>query len=224
MNYLVLKITGKAFSASPQLLRRYVNVIKSLLDARRLVVVTGGGAFAREYIEIAKAVGVESNYWLDLIGIAASRLNSILLISALGSHAYPRPPESIEEVVKATGCYKLVVVGGLIPGQSTASVLLQVAEALGTRRVYYYSAIGKVYDKDPTKYPDAKPLSVITARELKHLLDQKAVPGEYALIDANALEISMRSGIEIQLLDYKEPEQIHHALEGENPGTVIIPR
>jgi len=224
LNYLVLKITGRAFNADPHLLRRYVNVVKSLLDARKLVVVTGGGAYARKYIEVARDVGVESNYWLDLIGILASRLNSLLLISALSNHAYPHPPESIEEAVKAVGCYKLVVMGGLIPGQSTASVLLQVAEALGVKKVYYYSAVGRVYDRDPARYPGARPLSVITASELKSILEQRTLPGEYALIDANALEISVRSGIEIQLLDYREPEQIYNALEGENPGTIVIPR
>lgn len=224
LSYLVLKITGKVFNANSLLLEKYISVIRDLLGTYRLVAVTGGGPSARRYMEIAKDIGVKSNYWLDLIGIWASRLNSLLIISALSNYAYPRPPESVEEAVKAIGCYKLVVMGGLLPGQSTASVLLQVAEALNVKRVYYFSAIGKVYDKDPAKYPDARPLSLIAASELKSILVQKALPGEYALIDVNALDIAIRSSIEIQILDYREPEQIYRALQGENPGTAIIPR
>lgn len=224
MNYLILKITGKAFDADTSLLRKYVNVLKDLSVNYRLIIVTGGGSQSRKYIEMAKDIGVESNYWLDLIGIWVSRINSLLLISALRPHTYPYPATSLEEAITASESHRIVVMGGLLPGQSTASVLLELGEALGSRRVYYYSAIGRVYDKDPAKHPDAKPYSTITITELRSILEQRSMPGEYALIDLKALDIAMRSGIEIQVLDYRDPEQIRLALQGENPGTVIIPR
>lgn len=224
LNYLVVKITGKAFDAGSTLIKKYVSVLRSLLDSYRAIVITGGGSTARKYMDIARDIGVKSNYWLDSIGIWTSRLNSLLLISALSEYAYPRPPENLEEALRAVGCHKLVVMGGLMAGQSTASVLLQVAEALEVKRVYYFSAVGRVYDKDPAKYPDAKPFSVITASELKSILEQSNLPGEYALIDSKALDIALRSAIQIQLLDYKDPHQIEAALQGSNPGTIIIPK
>ncbi|MEM4868821.1 MAG: UMP kinase [Desulfurococcaceae archaeon] len=221
---IVLKITGRAFDDEPDMLARYISVFKKLLEKYKMVVVTGGGRIARKYIDLLRQAGLESNYWLDTIGIWVSRLNAFLLVAALSPYTYPRPATSIEEAVTALGSFKAVIMGGLIPGQSTASVLLQVAEALGVRRVYYYSAVGKVYTKDPSRYPDAEPLSTITASELKKMLEQSLLPGEYALIDTKALDLAIRSNITIQVLFYREPEQLLRALEGENPGTVIIPR
>jgi uridylate kinase len=103
-------------------------------------------------------------------------------------------------------------------------VLLQAAEALGVKRVYYFSAIGKVYTKDPTKHPDAKPLSELSASELKKIVEQKTLPGDYALIDSQALEYAIRSGVEIQVLDYKNPELMFEAMRGKNPGSRILPK
>ncbi len=219
---LVIKLTGKAFD-NPEVLSKHINVLKNLLEKYRIVLVAGGGGNARKYIELASRIGVNSNYWLDLIGIWASRVNGLVLISALSNYAYPFTPVTIEEVLRAVKYSRLVVMGGLIPGQSTASTLLEVAEALSARRVYYYSAVGRVYDKDPAKYSDAKPFSIIKASELKTLLVQKILPGEYALIDEKALDLAIRSRIKIQLLDYREPSQIYSALRGENPGTLIVP-
>lgn len=221
---IVLKITGKAFDEEPLLIKRYVSVLRKLVERYNIVVVTGGGKTARRYIDIIRQTGVESNYWLDLAGIWVSRLNALLIIAALTPYSYPKPASSIEEAIVALGPFKIVVMGGLVPGQSTASVLLQVAEAFSVRRVYYYSVVGKVYTKDPLKHPDAEPLSIVTASELKGILEQSLLPGEYALIDTRALDIAIRSGIEIQVLFYKEPEQLFEALEGGNPGTTIIPR
>lgn len=221
---LVIKITGKAFDENAHLLKRYTTTLKDLADRYRLVVVTGGGRMARKYIETLQQIGVDSNYWLDTLGIWISRINALTLIAALSSYSYPLPATSIEEALIALGSHRAVFMGGLVPGQSTASVLLQVAEAVGAKRAFYFSAIGKVYDKDPQKYPGATPLSSITASELKSLLEQKLIPGEYALIDTKALDIAIRSGITVQIISYKEPEKIYEALEGKNPGSIILPK
>ncbi|MCC6034195.1 MAG: UMP kinase [Desulfurococcaceae archaeon] len=220
---MVLKITGKAFTSS-DLLLRYIEVIRALSKTHRVVVVTGGGEIARRYIEVARGININSNYWLDEIGIWVSRLNALLLIGALSPFTSPTPPQTLEDIIRAAILYPVTVTGGLIPGQSTALVLLQVAEALGASRVYYFSAIGKVYSKDPTKYPDAQPLSEITVTELKRVIEQKILPGDYALVDLHALELAIRSNIEIQILDYKKPELLFEALRGQNPGTRILPR
>jgi uridylate kinase len=220
---LVIKITGKAFE-DLALIEKFVRVLENLLQEYRVITVVGGGGIARRYIEAARALKVKSNYWLDLIGIWASRLNGLLLISALSGYAHPSIPTSLEEALTALKYSKLVVMGGLIPGQSTAATLLEVAEAVGAEKVYYYSAVGQVYDKDPLKHPNAKPLKVVMASELKALLEQKILPGEYALIDEKALDIAIRSKIEIYILNYREPEQIFSALRGENPGSLILPK
>jgi uridylate kinase len=222
-NILVLKITGKLFDDEVELLRKYVKIIKDLAMRYRIAIICGGGRVARRYIELAKSIGVDSNYWLDVIGINASRLNSYLLISSLQPYTYPKPIESLIEVQNAICSYKVVVAGGLIPGQSTASVALEIAEALGVDKVIMFSAIDKVYDKDPKRYPDAKSFNEITITKLREILNGKQIPGEYALIDLRALDIAERSKIVINIIHYKDPEKIYEVLKGGNPGTIIHP-
>ncbi|RLG81052.1 MAG: UMP kinase [Thermoprotei archaeon] len=220
---IVIKLTGKVFEEL-KLLARYIGDLEKLAKNGKYVVVTGGGGIARKYISMAKELGVKSNYWLDHIGIQASRLNALLLISALYPYAYPKVVETLEEAVNAITNYNLVVMGGLIPGQSTVAVAVEVAEAVGADTLVDIAAIDYVYDKDPKVYRDAQRLYTINASELAMLLEQKKLPGEYALIDTRALELAIRSRIKIYVTYYKVPENLIKALRGENPGTIIYPR
>jgi len=219
---IVVKLTGKVFEDS-DLIRGYVEVFRELSNQYRIVVVTGGGRIAREYIELARKTGVSSNYWLDMIGIMVSRVNSYLLISNLYPLAYHKPIESLDELQSAVKTSRIIVLGGLIPGQSTASVVVESAEALGVEDVIYLSAIDHVYDKDPVKYSDARMYTEIKASTLIELLKQEILPGEYALIDIRALELAIRSKIKIYLAHYKDPRNITRIINGENPGTIIYP-
>ncbi len=220
---LVLKITGKLFNDN-NLINEYIELFKKLIKDYKLVIICGGGKLAREYIERARELGVNSKYWLDHIGIIASRLNSYLLISKLYPQTYPKPVETLEELQYAVKSSDITILGGLIPGQSTASVALEVAEALNVEQVIMASAIDHVYDKDPTKYVDAKAFNEIDASKLIEILEQETLPGEYALIDAHALKLAIRSGITIHVVYYRDPENVLRVLKGENPGTIIHPR
>lgn len=225
MDY-VLKITGKAFTLeNTRVLRRYVEVLRELASrGYRIAVVAGGGFIARQYIDMARSLGVESNYWLDSIAIKASRLNAQLIATALHPIAYPKPAESLEELVETASRYKIVVIGGLIPGQSTATVAVEVAEALGVDTIVNAGAIDYVYTKDPTRHPNAKPLKQVTATQLLKLLETKMLPGQYELLDIHAIEIMKRSKIKMILTHYKKPENIMKiVLERQNPGTIILP-
>ncbi len=219
---LVIKLTGKIFDEE-KLLKKYIELFDKLVEKYRLVLIAGGGLLARKYIEKARKIGIDSNYWLDIIGIIASRLNSYLLISGLEKHTYPNPITSLEELLEKIRLARIVVAGGLIPNQSTASVALEFAEALDVKEIIDVSAVDHVYDKDPRRYSNAKKYTEIKASELIEILKQKNLPGEYALIDIRALEIAIRSKIKIYLTFFKEPENIFKILRGENPGTIIYP-
>jgi len=219
----VVKLTGKIFD-EPELVKQYLSIFREIVGSgEKLVVVSGGGFIARRYIDYMKKLGVDSNYLLDMVGIHASRLNSYLIIYPLREYAYPKPAETLEELMKAIQFSKIVVLGGLIPGQSTAAVALEAAEAIGVHRVIDISAVDHVYDKNPLTHPDAKPFKEIKASDLINILKQEILPGEYALIDIHALMLAIRSKIVIQTTYYKEPEQLKQALRGENPGTTIYP-
>ncbi len=225
MDY-VLKITGKAFTPENiGLVAEYIVLFRELVEkGYRITVVAGGGPVARQYIEMARRIGVDSNYWLDTIAIKAARLNAQLIAAALYPLAYPKPAETLEELVAAASNHKIVVLGGLVPGQSTATVAVEAAEALGVNTIVNAGAIDYVYTKDPTKHPDAKPLKQVTATQLLELLETKTLPGQYELLDVHAIEIMRRSKIKMILTHYKKPENIKKIiLENQNPGTIILP-
>jgi uridylate kinase len=123
---LVVKLSGRIFD-DESLVLKYSQVVKR--RSEKVGIVTGGGEVARRYIAVAKRGGA-SNTFQDLLGIYASRLNALLLISLL-DNAYPRVPTNIEEFLEAWRTHQVVVSGGFQPGQSTATVAALVAEAVG---------------------------------------------------------------------------------------------
>ncbi len=220
---LIIKLTGKAFN-NAEIIKSHIDTYKGIIgQGYKIAIIAGGGEIARRYIDIARRAGLQSNYWLDMLGIMASRLNAYLLQSLLRPMSYPRVPAGLEEVVEGLDRYPVIVIGGLIPGQSTASVAVEVAEALGSQIVVDYSVIGMVYDRDPAKYPDAKPIKEISAKELIELLEQSSEPGHYEFFDKKALTLAVRSRIKIYVTSYKEPGSIWTILSNGNPGTIIYP-
>ena len=66
--------------------RDYADVLRNLKEENDVFVVVGGGKTAREYIDIARSLGV-SEAMCDDVGIEVTRLNAKLLIAALGEDA-----------------------------------------------------------------------------------------------------------------------------------------
>ena len=64
-------------------LQQYADALRQLAADHQIYVVVGGGRIAREYIEKARTLGA-SEMFCDLIGIGATKLNSALLVAALG--------------------------------------------------------------------------------------------------------------------------------------------
>ncbi len=221
----VLKITGKAFEPENVLvLSKYRNVLEKLvLDGYKFVIIAGGGFIARKYIDMARRLGIKEAFWLDEIGIRASRLNALLLSLLLQPYSYPYPLEEISEVIDKIRINRIVVMGGLVPGQSTATTAVEIAEAIGSKTILNAGAVDYVYTKDPAKHPDAKPLHTVKASELLKILETRMLPGEYQLLDQHAVDIMIRSSIKMILFHYQKPEKIIQAIKGENPGTIIVP-
>ncbi len=220
---VVVKVSGKLFDEDDYvLIKRLADTISAASRETRVVVVAGGGRLARRYIEAARRAGAGSNYVLDEIGIAVSRLNALLLASVIDG-AYPRPATSLGELVEAIAVHRVVAMGGLIPGQSTAAVAVEAAEAVGADLVIDLASVPYVYDKDPSRHRDARPLRRVTTRELLRVMEQGAAPGQYQLIDLHAVMLMERSGIRIVLTSYRRPEAILDILHGRIEGTEIVP-
>ncbi|MGC8994401.1 MAG: UMP kinase [Pyrobaculum sp.] len=213
---LVIKLSGRIFD-DEELVLRYASVINKLPG--KIGVVAGGGELARRYIAVARRGGA-SNTFQDLLGIYASRLNALLLISLLRD-AYPRVPANLEEFLAAWGGHRVVVAGGFQPGQSTATVAALVAEAVGSPVLLNAANIDAVYSDDPRRNPNARRIPEMRYDEFEKILHSSALPGGYELMDVWSLSILRRNCITTYIFDGRRPDHIEAIARGENPGSRI---
>ncbi|MEM2226067.1 MAG: UMP kinase [Candidatus Bathyarchaeia archaeon] len=222
----VVKISGSVFpkSLETDLIKSYAAELRALREeGHGLIVVTGGGANARNYIRALRELGGSESH-CDEIGIRVSRLNALLLISALGDAAHPLVPEDLGQLLAYFSTGKIVVMGGLQPGHSTNAVAALAAEAIRADLLVNATDVDGIYTTDPKADPFARKLDEIGARELlKMVLQGSLWAGAYELIDPVAVGIIARSKIPALVVNGMDPKNLTRALRGERIGTKIIP-
>ncbi len=226
---VVLKIGGSLIQdeSGNIILERFAEYAKTILKLRKEnmdipAIILGGGKIARKYIEAARKLGAPESL-CDEIGIRATQLNAQLMVGALDREAYPTIPETLQEVAGAVATGKIVVVGGLQPGQSTNAVAALVAERIKADILINVTDVDGVYTKDPKKDPNAKKIDKITIKEIQEIISEKGFSaGKYELFDPVALKILERSKIPAWIISGEDPQNILKVVAGENIGTRIV--
>jgi len=222
---VVLKVGGHLFPEVPALaaIAAYGAMLRDLQGlGHRVVVVTGGGRVARTYIEAARGLGA-SEVACDQLGIEVSRLNARLVIATMGEAAYPEPVTTLSQLVTAFTSHKVVVVGGLQPGQSTNAVGILAAEAVHADLLLNATDVDGVYTADPAEDALARKLTVVRTDELLRLLLAKELwAGSYALFDPVAIKLVERSRIPTRIIDGRDPATVVAAVQGAAVGTLIV--
>ncbi|MHA1962048.1 MAG: UMP kinase [Candidatus Thorarchaeota archaeon] len=223
----VLKIGGSllyddAGEVLTDRIRKYADVILGLSkEGHQLIIVVGGGKPARVFITAARELGA-SEAQCDWIGIKMARQNAELLGAALGGAAYPKIVESLDELEIAVQHGKVVLLGGLIPAQSTNAVAAVAAETVGAEKLFNATNVDGVYDKDP-KLSGAKKLDTVKIAELRSILSGGGTrAGEYKLFDPVAIRVVERSKISAVIFDGTLPENLRYIFEGKKIGSVIV--
>ncbi len=229
---VVIKIGGSLLfkenkSIDLEKITEFCDIIKNKNNLDMIVIVCGGGIIAREYINaVRKFSGNES--LCDLFGIELSRINSKLLISNLGDLSYPQVPTSIEDLSKALLFKKIIIMGGLQPGQSTTSVAIEVAEFIKANEIIILTDVDGLYDKDPNEFKDAKLLPHVNYTQLEDLIvktfgNNQAAAGEYRIFDTVSLQLLKRSNIQLYLMNGRDLNQFRKLYNGQKPtiGTRI---
>jgi uridylate kinase len=210
-------------------LKKYAIMLSEISKKVQLVVVAGGGKVARHYISTARSFGSDEAS-LDMLGIEVSRLNARLLILALGDQAYPVVPEDLEQVSKAvtgnsgtsSNSSRVVVTGGLHPGQSTNATAALIAEKVKASKFLNATDVNGIYDSDPNKNKGAKLFKEITVKKCIELLgSEDSVAGAYDLMDIVALKVIERSKIHTVVLK-SDPAAIKNAISRSGIGTRIV--
>ncbi|MFH1789019.1 MAG: UMP kinase [Candidatus Altiarchaeota archaeon] len=204
-------------------LAKITGFLRTLSEKHTLYVVAGGGKIARKYQQTARASGADDEL-LDWLGIYTTRLNALLLASAVGKRANRRIPQTIEEALSLSRTHPILVMGGTDPKHSTDAVAAELAYSAGAELFINASNIDGVYDKDPKKNSDAKLIERMSAKELLALVEKiPQSPGDYALIDRMAVESVMRSKVKTIVLNGRDLDNIRKAVLGEEfKGTTIL--
>jgi uridylate kinase len=202
-------------------IKEYADLIRSLVDSgHNLVVVVGGGRPAREFISAARTLGA-SEAQCDWLGIKLARNNAELLCAALGEIAYPKIVEDLDELEVAATEAEVVLMGGLIPGQSTNAVAAIAAESVGANMLLNATNVDGVYDRDP-KEDGAKKLDSVSIEQLQEILSGGSTKaGEYRLFDPVAIRVVGRSKIPTVIFDGTTPSNLTRAVNGEKVGTIV---
>ena len=221
---IVVRIGGSVV-ASPvntELMSKYADIIKTVKNqGHEVAVVVGGGALAREFIGIAKNLGLDMA-GQDEIAISCSRLFAQLFLKKLGDAACSKVAITLDDAAECLGEGKIVVMGGLKPGITTDTVAALVAERVNAELLVKGTDQNGVYDKDPRKHPDAVKLDRLSVEDLAKVFEQNEhKAGIHQIIDPEAIKVLKRKRLKLVVVNGFKPENIVAAIKGENVGTVI---
>jgi uridylate kinase len=220
---IVIKLSGSIFNqdTNHDSIKNYAQMLIDISNNVQPIAIAGGGKIARHYIDLARSLGSdEAN--LDIIGIEVSRLNAKLLIAALGDQAYSQVPRNLEEVAIAVASGKIVIAGGLHPGQSTNATSALIAETSRASGFVNSTDVDGIYDSDPNVNPNARLFREITVNECMEILRaERTVAGTYDLMDIIALKVIERSKIPTRVIR-SDVGNIRDAIDGKEIGTKII--
>lgn len=225
MTRVVISVGGSVLvpSLDGHRLKEWAESLINLTNAGiQIFAVVGGGGEARRYIDACRSVGMDEAS-SDEIGIQVTRINAALLIGALKEHAYPTVAESYREAKTAGLSGKIVVMGGVTPGQTTDAVAAVLAEQVGASLMINMTAIDGIYTADPKKDASAKKHDLLSPQGLIDLImKEKMCAGSNMVIDLVAAKITERSCIPLVVIDGRTPALIEKALlKGEFCGTIV---
>jgi len=220
----VLKLGGHLLfdeDINTEVLAKYAELLKRCYDGGRWVVVVGGGSLARKYINAARKLGFDEAS-CDEIAVRVTRVHAYLLAKALDNVAVQRIPVSLDEITELSNTGRVVVVGGLQPGQSTLAVSALTASAIKAERVVVATDVDGIYTDDPKKNPEAKLIPRMSFQQLAEMarnVSQKA--GEYKIVDAVGLAMVLRTHIPLYYVNGFHLNRVEDALFGRTAGTIV---
>jgi uridylate kinase len=221
---IVLRIGGSVV-ASPvntELMSKYADIVRKLKEQNHEVaVVVGGGSLAREFISIAKTLGLDMQAQ-DEIAISVSRLFAQLFLKTLGNLACEKVALTLNDAAACLSGGKIVVMGGLKPGITTDAVAALVAEHVNGELLVKGTDQEGIYSKDPRKYSDAVKLDRLSFDDLQGVFSENQhKAGMHQIVDPEAVKVLKRECVKLVVVNGFKPENILLAVQGERVGTVV---
>jgi len=200
-----------------------VFIEKRVAEGWQFIVITGGGAPARQYIEGASAImgkEIDKND-MDWLGIHATRFNAHLMRTIFRKIAQPviitDPEKDFIDPEKA-----IVIGGGSEPGWSTDYVSTAVAARINAPYVINLSNIKQAYTEDPKKNPNVKPIDNIKWVDFCKIVGDTWEPGLNTPFDPIASKLAKEKNITVLIVEGTNLENLEKLFKSEEfVGTVI---
>lgn len=189
---------------------------------RRFFITVGGGGTTRHYQEAARVVRGQKlvDADTDWLGLHATRLNAQLVRTIFVDIADPRIIKHYEVILKTDK--PIVMAAGWKPGWSTDYCAVTLCVDYGIRQVVNLTNVDQVYDKDPKKFPDAKPMTNVRWGAYRKIVGDIWTPGMNVPFDPIASKLAQELGVTVKLLNGKDLVNLAKALDGKPfKGTTI---
>lgn len=204
-------------------IKKISKVFRKYSKKYKFAIVTGGGADARMYARAMKKIH-NNEFLADQAAILSTWQNAYLVLAALQDISYKKLPDTFDEAAEALDHNDIVIMGGTIPGTTTDTVAVLLAERIDSKRLINVSNVEAIYTEDPKKDKNAKKLSVMKHSELAKMAAEKdnRKAGENFIFDILASKLLARSGIEGHFVSGKKLEDLEKAIMGKkHNGTVV---
>lgn len=221
---IVLRIGGSVI-ASPinsVLISKYIDLLDDLKrQGHDLAVVVGGGASAREFIEVARDLGLDEKAQ-DEVAISVSRIVAELFVRRLGELGCAAVPLTVEDAANCVHEGKIAVMAGLKTGMTTDTVAALIAEQVNADMFVKATNQEGIYNKDPRKHADAVKLEYLNFEDLPAVFaEDKHKAGIHQILDPEAVKILKKRRVKVVVVNGFKPENVLTAAKREKIGTLI---
>jgi len=201
-------------------LNEFKNFVIKHLNKYRFIIMCGGGKTNTYYNRAAKRISKISNNDLDWLGIMASRLNAELVRTIFGELAHDKV---IYDPTKKISSKKKIIIGaGYKPGWSTDYDAVLIARQLKVEKILNLTNIAHVYDKDPSKYKDAKKLFEVSWKEYRKIVGSRWSPRLNSPFDPIASKEAQKLKLKVAILKGTDLKNVENYILGKDfDGTVI---
>jgi len=190
-------------------LKNFRHSLQKYLDTKRFFILVGGGKITRVYQKALLEFGAKTGD-RDWMGINITRLNAEVVKQLFAGSSYPKIITDPTKKVKTT---KDIVIGaGYKPGWSTDYVSVLIAKTYGIKTIINLTNIDYVYDKNPTQFPDAKPLKEVDWKSFSRIVGDKWMPGLSMPFDPRASKLAEKLKIKVIMLNGKNLERLEDFL------------
>ena len=201
-------------------LKRFKRLILSLTNTHRFIIVTGGGAVARAYVQGVGNLVKTTARERDLLGITATRLNGELLRLLFKEKAHDKviiDPTKKENLTKP-----ITIAAGYQPGASSDHVAVLLAKTYGAKTILNLSNTDYIYTADPKKDPQAKACKRLRWSELQKIVGTTWIGSGHFPFDPIATKKARTLGVTLYALNGKNLNAVKHAIEHKPfKGTIV---